>query len=266
MDLQLQGKHALVTGASQGIGMAIAQALAAEGCHLHLAARNPQALQALAERLSSEHGVQVHTHPADLSKAHDIQNLAAACAQVDILVNNAGAIPRGSVLELDDERWRQSWELKVFGYLNLTRALYAHMVKRQAGVILNIIGIGAERLDYGYAAGSMGNAALVALTRTIGGVSLDLGVRVLGLSPGWVETEKAKGTMRRRAAALLGDENRWPEMAKDFPRGKLIDPREVADVATFLCSPRASGMSGNIVTVDAGFTSRGYPPPKPGTT
>ena len=152
MDLQLQGKHALVTGASQGIGMAIAQALAAEGCHLHLAARNPQALQALAERLRSEHGVQVQAHPADLSTPQGIQNLAAACAQVDILVNNAGAIPRGSVLELDDERWRQSWELKVFGYLNLTRALYAHMVKRQAGVILNIIGIGAERLDYGRAA------------------------------------------------------------------------------------------------------------------
>ena len=266
MDLHLKGKNALVTGASQGIGMAIASALAAEGCHLHLAARNPQALQALAERLSSEHGVQVHTYPADLSTAQGIKSLASACAQVDILVNNAGAISRGSVLEIDDERWRQSWELKVFGYLNLTRALYAHMVQRQAGVILNIRGIGAERLDYGYAAGSMGNAALVALTRTIGGVSLDLGVRVLGLSPGWVETEKAKGTMRKRAAALLGDENRWPEMAKDFPRGKLIDPQEVADVAAFLCSSRASGISGHIVNVDAGFTSRGYPPPKPGTT
>ena len=265
MDLHLKGKHALVTGASQGIGMAIAAALAAEGCHLHLAARNPQTLQALADRLHAEHGVQVHTHPADLSTAQGIQALAQACAEVDILVNNAGAIPRGSVLEVDDASWRQSWELKVFGYLNLTRALYAQMVKRQAGVILNIIGIGAERLDYGYAAGSMGNAALVALTRTIGGVSLDLGVRVLGLSPGWVETEKAKRTMRRRAATLLGDENRWPEMAKDFPRGKLIDPQEVADVAAFLCSPRASGMSGHIVTVDAGFASRGYPPPKPGT-
>jgi len=266
MDLHLKGKHALVTGGSQGIGMAIACSLAAEGCHLHLAARSPQALQSLAERIKSEHGVQVHTHPADLSTAQGIKSLAAACAQVDILVNNAGAISRGSVLEIDDERWRQSWELKVFGYLNLTRALYAHMVQRQDGVILNIIGIGAERLDYGYAAGSMGNAALVALTRTIGGVSLDLGVRVLGLSPGWVETEKAKGTMRKRAAVLLGDENRWSEMAKDFPRGKLIDPQEVADVAAFLCSPRASGISGHIVTVDGGFASRGYPPPKPGTT
>ncbi len=170
------------------------------------------------------------------------------------------------MLEVDDERWRQGWELKVFGYLNLTRAIYAEMVKRQSGVILNIIGIGAERLDYGYAAGSMGNAALVALTRTIGGVSLDLGVRVMGLSPGWVETEKAKRTMRQRALTLLGDENRWQEMAKDFPRGKLIDPQEVADAAVFICSPRASGMSGHIVTVDAGFASRGYPPPKAGAT
>ena len=133
MDLQLQGKHALVTGASQGIGMAIAQALAAEGCHLHLAARNPQALQDLAQRLSSAHGVQVHTHPADLSTDEGIKSLATVCSHVDILVNNAGAIPRGSVLELDDERWRQSWELKVFGYLNLTRALYAHWCSARPG-------------------------------------------------------------------------------------------------------------------------------------
>jgi hypothetical protein len=265
MDLYLRNKHALVTGASQGIGMAIASALAAEGCHLHLAARTPQTLQALADRLRREHAVQVHTHAADLATPAGIEAVSAACQDVDILVNNAGAIPRGSILEVDDAAWRQSWELKVFGYLNLTRALYARMVERRAGVILNIIGIGAERLDYGYAAGSMGNAALVALTRTIGGVSLDLGVRVLGLSPGWVETEKAKRTMRRRAATLLGDENRWPEMAKEFPRGKLIDPQEVADVAAFLCSPRAGGMSGHIVTVDAGFASRGYPPPQAGT-
>lgn len=266
MDLQLSGKQALVTGASQGIGMAIAAALAAEGCHLHLAARNPQTLEDLADRLRTRHGVEVCIHPADLSTTQGIDQVVSACRDVDILVNNAGAIPRGSVLEIDEARWRQGWELKVFGYINLTRALYSQMVRRETGVILNIIGIGAERLDYGYAAGSMGNAALVALTRTIGGVSLDLGVRVLGLSPGWVETEKAKRTMRQRAATLLGDENRWPEMAKDFPRGKLIDPREVADVAAFLCSPRASGMSGHIVTVDAGFASRGYPPPKPGTT
>ena len=83
MDLQLKGKHALVTGASQGIGMAIAAALAAEGCHLHLAARNPQTLQALADRLHAEHGVQMHTHPADLSTAQGIQALARACADVD---------------------------------------------------------------------------------------------------------------------------------------------------------------------------------------
>lgn len=265
MDLQLKGKQALVTGASQGIGMAVAEALAAEGCALHLAARNPQALDDLAGRLQRDHGVRVWTHPVDLSTAPGIADLGRACSAVDILVNNAGAIPRGSILDVDEASWRQSWELKVFGYLNLSRSIYGHMVQRGSGVILNIIGIGAERLDYGYAAGSMGNAALVALTRTLGGVSLEYGVRVLGLSPGWVETEKAKRTMRRRAQAQLGDEGRWAEMAKDFPRGKLIDPREVADVAAFLCSPRASGISGHVVNVDAGFTSRGYPPPKPGT-
>jgi len=148
-----------------------------------------------------------------------------------------------------------------FGYINLTRAVYREMFKRQRGVIVNVIGIGAEKLEYAYAAGSMGNAALVALTKTLGSVSLDHGVRILGVSPGWVETEKAKRTLKRRATQELGDENRWRELTAHFPRGHLIQPDEIADVVTFACSPKASAISGHVITVDAGFAARGYAPP-----
>lgn len=262
MDLGFTGRRALVTGASQGIGRAIAESLAHEGCDLHLAARDQDALGRAAADLRARFGVRVDVHATDLSKRGAAAALAQACTDADILVNNAGNTPRGDILSVDEQTWRDGWELKIFGYINMTRAFYGRMCERGAGVIINIIGIGAEKLEYAYAAGGSGNAALVALTRSIGSVSLDYGVRVMGINPGWVETEKAKRSLRKRAAAELGDENRWPELVTDWPRGKLIQPSEIADVVAFMASDRASAMSGQIVTVDGGFTARGYPPPK----
>jgi NAD(P)-dependent dehydrogenase (short-subunit alcohol dehydrogenase family) len=261
LNLDLQNKSVLITGASQGIGKAIAKSMAHEGCELFLVARDAKVLADLAEEIKAEFGVKVHIHPTDLSQAGAAKNLALACAGVDILINNAGNTPRGTIFEVDEDAWRAGWELKIFGYINLTREIYRQMFARQAGVIVNVIGIGAEKLEYGYAAGSMGNASLVAFTKTLGSVSLEHGVRILGVSPGWVETEKAKRTLKRRAQDELGDESRWPEMTRHMPRGQLIQPKEVADVVTFVASPKASAISGQIVTVDAGFSSRGYPAP-----
>jgi NAD(P)-dependent dehydrogenase (short-subunit alcohol dehydrogenase family) len=262
MDLGLKGRRALVTGASQGIGRAIAESLAREGCHLHLAARSEDALVAAASELRARFAIDVDIHPTDLSRRGAATELAARCGASDILVNNAGNTPRGDILSVDEQAWRDGWELKIFGYINMTREFYRRMCARGSGVIVNVIGIGAEKLEYAYAAGGSGNAAIATLTRSVGSVSLDYGVRVMGVSPGWVETEKAKRSLRKRAAAELGDEARWPELVADWPRGRLIQPAEIADVVAFVASDRASAMSGHIVTVDAGFVSRGYPPPK----
>jgi hypothetical protein len=251
-----------VTGASQGIGRACAESLAREGCHLHVTARSADALQRVRAQLASAYGVEVAAHPVDLRQRGAAAALADACADADILVNNAGNTPRGSILDVDEETWRQGWELKIFGYINLTREFYRRMVGRRAGVIVNVIGIGAEKLEYAYAAGSTGNAALVAMTRAIGGVSLDYGVRVLGVSPGWVETEKSKRGLRKRASEELGDPERWPELVAHWPRGHLMRPEEVGDVVAFVASARASAMSGVVVTVDAGFAAQGYAPRK----
>ncbi|OWT63925.1 short-chain dehydrogenase/reductase [Candidimonas nitroreducens] len=259
MDIGLKGKRALVTGASRGIGRAIAEALAAEGCALQMLARNAEALDAAAAEIGRRYGVAVATHAIDLSRSGAAEEAAAQYADVDIVVNNAGSTPRGDILSVDEDAWRQGWDLKVFGYINLTREFYRHMQARGDGVIINIIGISAEKYEYAYAAGGTGNAALAAMTRIVGGASLDHGVRVLGVHPGWVETGKARRSLMGRAAAELGDEQRWPELVKSWPRGRLIQPEEVANVVAFLASPRAGAMSGTIVTVDAGFTSRGYP-------
>jgi NAD(P)-dependent dehydrogenase (short-subunit alcohol dehydrogenase family) len=259
MDLGLSGKRALVTGASQGIGRACAEALAREGCSLELTARGEEGLRAFAQELEKKHGVEPGIHPADLTQPGAAAQLAQRCSSVDILINNAGNTPRGTLLEVDETAWRQGWELKIFGYINLSREIYRAMVGRRAGVIVNVIGIGAEKLEYAYAAGSTGNAALVAFTRMLGSVSLEYGVRVLGVSPGWVETEKSKRGLKRRAAAELGDAERWAELTRGWPRGHLIHPQEIGDVVAFAASARASAMSGVVITVDAGFSARGYP-------
>ncbi len=261
MDLELKGKIALITGASQGIGLAIAKSMAQEGCDLHLVARDPEKLNAVAQEVAHAYGVKVTPHALDITQTDAIERLMAECPKVDILINNAGNTPRGTLLNLDEKTWRNGWELKIFGYINLTREVYRYMAQRQEGVILNVIGIGAEKLEYAYVAGSMGNAALVAFTKTVGSVSMDHGVRVLGVNPGWVETEKSKKSLKKRALLELGDEARWRELTREFPRGHLLAPAEVADVVTFACSSRAGAISGHVITVDAGFANRGYAPP-----
>jgi NAD(P)-dependent dehydrogenase (short-subunit alcohol dehydrogenase family) len=259
MDLGLAGKTVLLTGASRGIGRAIAEAFAAEGCKLCLAARGADDLAALASQLSAAGAVDVATLAIDLSQPGMMDKLHAHFPDVDILVNNAGATPRGDLLQLDEDGWRAGWELKVFGYINLTRAYYADMCRRGSGAIINVIGLGAEKLDYTYAAGSTGNAALVAFTRTVGSMSLDHGVRVLGVNPGWVETEKAVASLRRRSEDATGKPDAWRDALAGLPAQRLIRPQEVADVVCFLASDRSSAVCGTVVSIDGGFGARAYP-------
>src|ERR1700679_178288 len=127
MDLHLRGKTVLITGASKGIGAATAEAFAEEGSNVHLAARSTEAMHALADRLRTAHQVNVVAHTVDLRKSEDLERLARDTAGLDILVNNAGDIPGGSLEKIDETAWRHAWELKVFGYINLTRLVHANM-------------------------------------------------------------------------------------------------------------------------------------------
>src|SRR5438105_240898 len=184
MDLHLRGKRVLITGASKGIGAAAAEAFAEEGCDVMLAARSGEQLNALTERLRSAHQIGATAHVVDLRNGEDIARLAREAADIDILVNNAGDIPGGSIDKIDEATWRHAWELKVFGYINLTRAIYAQMKARGGGVIVNDIGAAGEKFDFDYIAGSAGNAALMAFTRALGGRSTRDGIRVVGINPG----------------------------------------------------------------------------------
>jgi NAD(P)-dependent dehydrogenase (short-subunit alcohol dehydrogenase family) len=258
MDLQLGGKWALVTGASKGIGRAVAQVLAEEGCHLVLAARGAEALEDVAKTLRAQSNRAVHTHVCDLSRTPDQEALAAAWPDIDILVNNAGSNPPGTLAAIDDATWRASWDLKVFGFINVTRAMYAHMAQRRRGVIINIIGTAGERLNVNYILGSTGNAALMAFTRTLGSASSDDGVRVVGINPGLTATDRATMLVQRWSEATFGTPDRWAELeqVRSLPFGRMGEPREVADLAAFLASDRAGYISGTVVTLDGGAANR----------
>jgi NAD(P)-dependent dehydrogenase (short-subunit alcohol dehydrogenase family) len=255
MDLHLRGKRVLITGASKGIGEAAAEAFAEEGCHLLLAARSGDRLKTLAERLRSTHQIDASAHIVDLRKPEDIARMVKEAADIDILVNNAGDIPGGSLDKIDEATWRHAWELKVFGYINLTRAIYAQMKARGHGVIVNDIGNAGEKFDANYICGSAGNAALMAFTRALGGKSLADNIRVVGINPGPVGTDRHITLMKTRAKHQLGDETRYGELQQGMPLGRPAHAREIGDLMAFLASDRSGYTSGVIFTVDGGIAA-----------
>jgi len=252
MDLKLSGKRALVTGASQGIGRAVAQRLAEEGCDLVLVARPAEALEETAAEIRSSFQVSALALPGDLSRQSEVERVSAAAGELDILVNNAGAIPSGDLQAVDDAALRSAWDLKLFGYISMSRALYS-VLKPRGGVIINIIGAAGEWLDPAYIAGSTGNAALMAFTKTLGkGASRD-GMRVVGINPGPVGTRRMENRMRERAREQFGDEERWRELTKGFPFGRPAMPEEIAAAVAFLASPWSGYTTGSILTIDGGI-------------
>jgi NAD(P)-dependent dehydrogenase (short-subunit alcohol dehydrogenase family) len=256
MDLNLQGRTVLITGASRGIGEAVAKAMAREGCNLILTATDQAKLAQLAADLKNAHGVRIETLAMDLTKQENIKTLADAGGHCDILVNNAGAIPRGTLYEVTPEAWRLGWELKVFGYIDLTRYILPRMTERKSGVIVNIIGMAGERPEPKYIATCCGNAALMMFTQCIGGESVRDGVRVFGVNPGPIMSDRHRRGAERVAERELGSKERWPELYKRFPIGRPGRVEEVADVVAFLASDRASYVSGEIIRIDAGLKVR----------
>ena len=256
MDLNLKGQTALVTGASQGIGEAIAIALAEEGVNLHLTARNQENLNNVKRNILDEFDVQVATHSLDLTQSNACTNLGDLVGHANILINNAGSIPGGDISAVDENSWRQGWDLKVMGYVNLCRIFYARMKANGGGVIINNIGNAGEVFDPNYIAGTSGNASLMAFTRALGGRSLDDNIRVVGVNPGPVETERIYKLLKNRAKSELGDENRYRELMTRYPLGRPAHLQEITGLVLFLASHYSGYISGTIITVDGGIASR----------
>lgn len=252
MDLQIQGRRVLVTGGSRGIGLAIALSFAREGARPLLVSRSPEALDAAVAIIHTQTGVRASVLALDMGQPGAEAKLLSQAGDIDILVNNAGAIPGGGLTDIDEARWREAWELKLFGYINLVRAMLPVMAARRSGVIANIIGMAGVAPRSEYIVGSTANAALIAFTQALGATSPRSGVRVFGINPSPTRSDRMETMLRAKATAILGDEARWMELTTALPFGRLAEPREIADITAFCCSPLAGYLSGTTINVDGG--------------
>lgn len=251
MDLRLKGKTVLITGGSKGIGLACAKSFAAEGCNLHLVSRDAGRLEAARKQVRYEYPVEIEIHPADLRDSAAVKQVGAACGDADILVNNAGDIPSGSLLDIDEASWRHAWDLKVFGYVNMTREMLVHMKHRGRGVIVNVIGMAGEKPSFEYVCGATANAGLAAFTKGVGQKSTQFGVRVVAVHPPATRTDRIVALMRNVAKQKYGDESRIEDVVKDGSFGKIIEPEQVGDTVVFLASDRAAHLSGIVLNLGA---------------
>lgn len=256
MDLGLSDQTALISGGSKGIGFAIANSLMAEDCNVILAGRSADDLQTAARSLEERFKRKAVISPFNAASPEERDQLVIKYPEIDILINCAGAIPAGAIDSIDDRRWRETWDTKVFGYINLARDYFVKMKQRRRGVIINIIGIAGERPDANYIAGCTGNAALIVFTKSLGGSSLYDGIRVVGVNPGPVATDRLIQLQKATAKSKFGDETRWPELLQSLPMQRAAKPEEIADTVVFLASKRSSYTSGTIVNVDGGLASR----------
>ena len=252
MDLKPKGQRVVITGGSKGIGLAVALSFAKEGATPILVSRTLASMQNAAQEIKAQSGVDCELIVADMGARGSAKALIEQCAEIDILVNNAGAIPGGSVLDIDEDRWREAWELKVFGYINLVREVLPQMQARKKGVIANIIGMAGAAPRNAYLCGSTANAALIAFTQAVGGASVAHGVRVFGVNPSPTRSERMQTMLQAQAQTKFQDPSRWMELTQSMPFGRMAEPQELADLTTFCCSPLAGYLSGSVINVDGG--------------
>ncbi|MCK6453239.1 MAG: SDR family oxidoreductase [Alphaproteobacteria bacterium] len=255
MDLGLNGKVAIVTGASRGIGRAIAIELAREGCDLVIAARDAKLLDETAGAIRAL-GRRAHAHAADLREPSAPARLAAACLEpfgrIDIVVNNAGATKRGDFLALTDEDFQDGFALKFMGAVRLTRAAWPHLVK-VSGAVVNIIGQGGRYADIEFAIGGSVNAALYNFTKVMARRGVKDGVRVNAVSPAAVETDRLKVRIREKMQRLNVDEDRArAELGQELGQARIGRPEDIAYMVCYLAGAPAEFIRGAIVDADGG--------------
>jgi 3-oxoacyl-[acyl-carrier protein] reductase len=254
LQLELEGKVAVVTGASRGIGRAIAETLSGEGMRLLLVARSAEDL----ERVASSLGGDAAVHVSDLREPGAAERAIAEAVRkfgrLDVLVNNAGATQRGDFLELSDELWADGFALKFFAAMRCCRAAWKHLVATR-GSIVNIAGIGGRTGSAEFAIGGSVNAALLNLTKVLADRGIADGVRVNAVNPSSIATERLKLRIRKVAAEGGIDEAAAAEtMARTLRVARFGEPAEIGRAVAFLASPAAGYCQGAILDVDGGQT------------
>jgi 3-oxoacyl-[acyl-carrier protein] reductase len=256
MNLGIGGKTAIVTGASRGIGLAIAEKLAESGVNVVLVARSAAEIAAHAKRLSR--WTKCVAHAADLRDAEAAEAaVAAATAQfgrLDFLVNNAGATKRGDFASLTDEDFLDGFALKFHGYVRMTRASWPSL-KKTGGAIVNIVGAGGRTAAGDFTIGGSVNAALFNFTKAIAQPAAQDGIRVNAINPGWIETDRLKTRLAQNAAARgLDEAAARAAILAELKIARFGRPGEIAELVRILLSSSTAYVHGALIDCDGGLT------------
>lgn len=258
MDLGLRGKAALVVAASQGLGRAIAEELAAEGASLVICARGEARLHEAAQAIQAARGERVVPVAADVSRIAEVRRLAAealaAFGRIDIVVTNSGGPPPGTFESTGPEAWQAAMELLLAGPVELIRALLPGMKERRFGRILNITSITVKQPVENLILSNALRAAVTGMARSLANEVAPFGVTVNNLLPGYTRTERlvelADSTTRREGTSPA---DFYARLEREIPARRLGDPRELASLAAYLASERAGYITGQSIAVDGGW-------------
>jgi 3-oxoacyl-[acyl-carrier protein] reductase len=260
VDLLIKGRRALVTGASLGIGRAVAEELAREGCDVAMVARTEDTLRRAADDIVRASGRRVIAVLADASVPEEIsiavqQAMQELGGSIDILVNNAGSTPEDGIDRVDFGKWQYSIALKQFGYARFAQLVLPAMRANRWGRIVNVIGRSGHQPRPVYLAGGSVNAGLLNFTKALAEECAKDNILVTGVNPGPIDTPRWR-SLREEAAATRGvtAEQYDGRAISSVPLGRIGTSDEVAAVVLFLCSERASFVTGEIVNVDGGGT------------
>jgi 3-oxoacyl-[acyl-carrier protein] reductase len=253
----LEAKTAIVTGASRGIGRAIALRLAKDGVKIVIAARDRAALLKVVDEIV-ETGGSATEFAADLrapeSAAALVQTAIQTYGGIDMVVNNAGATRRGDFLELSEADWTDGFALKFFGAVRLVRAAWPHLKARQ-GAVLNIVGIGGRTPGPEFTIGGSVNGACLSFTKALADIGIRDGVQVNAINPGYVRTDRLRHWLEVAATKHGGDtQAAADEMVRHANVVRLGEPEDVAALAAFILSPHGRLLQGSLIDLDGGQT------------
>ena len=255
MDLGLNGKVAVLTGASKGIGYASALALAREGARVAICARGQEGLERAAAALRAETGADVLPVQADMEVRDDARRLMAHTAEhfggIDILVNCAGRSPGGLLLEITEEQWFTSLNLKFLGYVRAMTEVIPYMLQGGGGRIVNVIGNDGVKPIYWELTPGAANAAGINTTLALAEQYAPHGILINAVNPGPVVTDRWDGLEKQMAKDRnISQEEAHRLAVRSIPIGRICRPEEVADLVCFLASGRNTFITGTLVNID----------------
>jgi NAD(P)-dependent dehydrogenase (short-subunit alcohol dehydrogenase family) len=257
VDLKLKSKTALVTGGSEGIGKAIALALAQKGVEVAICARRKEPLEAAAKEIATATKRKVIAIPADLTKDEDAKNFVtkahAGLGRIDIMVNNAGSSPGGVLETLTEADWAQSLQLKFMGYVRCLRYALPLMVAQGGGRVVNLIGNDGVKPSYWEIAPGAANAAGQNLTLSLAGQYGRHNISFVAVNPGPVRTERWDGLVKAMSRDMKLSYEEADKLAPaSIPLGRIAEPDEVANLCVYLASPLAHFVNGTMIEIDGG--------------